>query len=141
MGRTNFNASRAGFIADHHSIVRNNGRQIDWANVSASYVDATTGKKVLPAGTVVGDLLSGTGKVSPRVVTSNPAIGILETAAVEDEKSAAVSGYGIIIGGAVYETLLPDSSGSPRVLDPTIKSELNAAGTGFAFLAYSDARS
>lgn len=211
MGRTNHTVSRAGFIADHHSIVRDPGRQIDWARVSttstADAVTATvssagaaanatsvpvaalsgaipsgtllsfdtkkfakltaaaakgatsltvealptaladgdaatyagTGRKYLPAGTVVGDLL-GSGKVSPRVVTTNPAMGVLETDAIEGDPTAAKSGYGVIRGGALYEALLPDASGSPRVLAGAIKTELNASGTGFVFLTYSDQR-
>lgn len=212
MPRTNHNVSAARFIAGEASIVRNDGRQIDWANVGQQYratpgqvvevgaggaiagatsvpvvalaialasgvtldfggakfarttaaaaagatsiavaalptalvagdkaTVAGVGAKKLKAGTVVGELL-GTGKISPRVVTTNPATGILETDAVEDDTSAAISGYGVIIGGAVYEALLPEASGSPRVLASAVKTELNAAGTGFAFLAYSDAR-
>lgn len=139
MPRTSYTVSSPGFIADHNSIVRTGGRQIDWANVGAGYIDATTGKKVLKAGTAVGDTL-GAGKVSPRVAATNAAIGLLETDAVEGDTNAPLSGYGLIIGGAVFETLLPDSTGNPRTLDANIKTELNAAGTGFAFLAYSDAR-
>lgn len=139
MPRTTQTTGAASFIADHNSIVRNDGRQIDWANVGAGYIDATTGKKVLKGGTVIGELL-GTGKVSPRVVTTNPATGILETDAVEGDPSAALSGYGVIIGGAVYEALLPEAAGSPRVLASAVKTELQAAGTGFAFLTFSDVR-
>jgi len=102
---------------------------------------AGTGTKVLKAGTVVGDAL-GSGKVSPRVVTTNPAIGILETDAIENSLSAASSGYGIVIGGAVYENLLPESTGSPKVLATAVKTELQTDGVtmGFAFLQYVDTR-
>lgn len=141
MAYTTHNVSTAGFIADVSSITRNSGRQIDWANVDVSYADAVTGKKHLPAGTVVGELLSGNGTVSPRVVTTNPATGILETDAYEDDPNAARSGYGVIIGGVIYEALLPDASGTPRVLAAAIKTELDAAETtGFAWMAYSDSR-
>jgi hypothetical protein len=140
MPRTSHVVGSAGFIADHSSIVRDPGRQIDWANVAAGYIDATSGKKVLKAGTVVGELL-GTGKVSPRVVTTNPAVGLLETDAIEGDQSAALSGYGMLIGGAVYEALLPDATGGPpRTLAAAVKTELQAAGTGFAFVKYQDNR-
>jgi len=142
MGRTTYYNTRAGFIADPHSITRSGGVQIDWANVAAGYVDATSGKKVLKAGTAVGSLLSGNGSVSPRVVTTNPAVGLLATDAVQDDPAAPLSGYGLIKGGIIYETLLPDASGSPPTLAAAIKTELQAAGvsTGFVFVAYSDAR-
>lgn len=135
MPRTTSYPSRAAFIADPNSIVRDTGRQIDWAHVATDGTYGATGSRVIPAGTVMGQLLSGASTISPRVVTTNPAVGILETDAVENDPSAAASGYGFILGGAVYQNLL--ASGVP---DGTTKTELNAAGTGFAFLTYSDAR-
>jgi hypothetical protein len=63
---------------------------------------------VLKAGTAVGDAL-GAGKISPRVVTTNPAIGFLATDAVENDPVSARSAYGVIVGGELYENLLPDA--------------------------------
>jgi hypothetical protein len=139
--RTTSYVSTAGFVADAKSIVRlNGGRQIDWANVASGYIDATSGKKVLKAGTVIGTLL-GSGKVSPRVVTTNPAAGFLETDAVEGDPAAPLSGYGIIVGGNLFENLLPDSAGGPpRVLATAIKTELAANTAGFFFETYTDVR-
>lgn len=105
-------------------------------------VVAGSGPKTLKAGTVVGELL-GTGKVSPRVVTTNPAIGLLETDAVEDDLQDAASGYGVIVGGVIFENLLPDATGGPpKVLASAVKTELQTAGvgTGFAFQEYQDVR-
>lgn len=141
MPRTTRYPSRASFIADAHSIDRMpTGRQIDWANVAAGFLNAS-GKKVLPAGTAVGELL-GAGKVSPRVVTTNPAIGFLETDAVEGDEAAPLSGYGVLIGGAVYEALMPDATGTPRTIPAAIKNEIAASGqsTGFSYHAWEDAR-
>ena len=139
MPRTNYAVSRPHFIADHKSMEGNSGRQIDWANVPAGYVDAATGKKVLPAGTVVGELL-GAGKISPRVLTTNPATGILQTTAVQDAPEHALSGYGVYVGGVVYEALLPDAAGSPRVLADAIKTELDTARCTFKYERYEDNR-
>lgn len=128
----------AGFIVDLHSLDRSNGgRQINWAAVTATNAD---GKKFLPAGTVVGDL-AGSGKVGPRVATTNPAIGLLETDATEGDLTAAITGYGVIVGGVLHENLLPDATGTPKTLPAAIKTELSAAGSGFAFLQYQDTRS
>ncbi len=210
--RNTYITGRPGFIADHNSIVQNDGRQIDWAGIDETYrqggflvtspggaiatatsitvtavtgpipkgtllnwtgadkvavvsadvaagatsipveaLDAAvtagdtavvpgTGPKMLKAGTAVGDAASTTGKLRPRVASSNVAIGLLATNAIENDRSAAQTGYGVIIGGAVYEALLPDAAGSPRVLASGIKTELNAAGTGFAFVLYADDR-
>lgn len=107
---------------------------------TATYV-GPNGKRVLPAGTVVGDTL-GSGLISPRVASTNTAIGILETTAVEGETIAALSGYGVIVGGVVFENLLPDATGGPpATLAGGIKTELAAAGTGFSFQSYGDNRS
>lgn len=136
MPRTTTSLSRLPFVADPHSVIRNSGRQIDWANVSATNAD---GKKIVYAGTVVGELL-GTGKVSPRVATTNPATGIMETTAVQGETFAALSGYGVIIGGHFYENMLPDATGSPKTLAAAVKTELNANGFVFSFEQYGDNR-
>lgn len=128
--------ANAGFVVDPSSVTRNSGRQINWTNVSTTNAD---GKKYVPAGTVVGELL-GTGKISPRVVTTNPAIGILESEAVENDPVAAITGYGVLTGGVFYENLLPDATGSPRTLAAAIKTELNANGTGVAFEQFGDSR-
>lgn len=129
---------RPAYFVDPHSITRSNGgRQIDWANVSTTDTD---GYKILRAGTVVGELLGG-GKISPRVVTTNPATLILETDAKENDTEAAASGYGCIDGGNLYENLLPDASGGPpRVLASALKTELAAAGCRFKFYTYADSR-
>jgi hypothetical protein len=90
----------------------------------------------------MGEAASGNGKLRPRVVTTNPAIGLLATDAIENDRSAAQSGYGLIIGGVIYEPLLPEATGSPRTLAAGIKTELQAAGvsTGFVFHVYADDR-
>lgn len=137
--RTTTRVGRPGFVVDGPSLELNSGRQIDWANVAAGFIDAATGKKVLPAGTVIGELL-GAGKISPRVLTTNPATGLLATTAIEGDRSAALSGYGVIVGGVIYEALLPDSSGSPKVLAAAIKTELGTAGCTFKWELYTDNR-
>lgn len=137
MGRTTTTITRAAFVADPESVRRSTGRQIDWANVSTTNAD---GKKYIPAGTVVGELL-GSGKISPRVVTTNPAIGILETNAVQGELEASLSGYGVIIGAHVYENLLPDATGGPpKTIASAIKTELRAYGGAWTFETYADSR-
>ncbi len=139
MPRVTTMISRPGFIVDHASIDRSFGFQVDWAGVTQTDAE---GRKYLLAGTAVGTAL-GAGKLRQRVVTTNPAIGLLETNAYEDDKNASLSGYGVIIGGAVYENLLPDATGGPpATLAAGIKTELNTAGvgTGFAFATYADNR-
>lgn len=139
---TTFTLGTPRYVVDEHSITRSNGgRQIDWANVNSSYAAGQAdGKKLIPAGTAVGELLGG-GLISPRVVTTNPATLILETDAKEGDMSAAASGYGCIDGGNLYENLLPQSTGGPpRALPSAIKTELAAAGCRFKFYTYQDTR-
>jgi hypothetical protein len=135
-GWTSTHPSRAAFLAGPLHDRHNSGIQIDWDNVAAGYVDAVTGKKVLPAGTAVG-LLLGTGKASPRVDTTNPAVGLLETSAREDDTVAPGGGmYGMVVGGPVWENFLPDAVAG--VLPSDIKDELQAAGTGFYYQTFTD---
>lgn len=95
------------------------------------------GKQVL-AGTVM-DLLSS-GKVVPSALATGgvTAYGILETNADEFSRSDAASGYGVIIGGAFYDNLLPEASGDPAVISSTWKTELLARGGAWQFEQYAD---
>jgi hypothetical protein len=54
--------------------------------------------------------------------------------------SPARSAYGVIVGGELYENLLPDAVAG--VLPAAIKTELNTAGVskGFLFQTYGDDR-
>ena len=149
MAQTNsYVMSTPGFVVDPHSIMRDLGRQIDWANVPASFVNASSGKKVIPAGTTVGVKTGSTAGVVPRSgldptvlgQEGETAVGILETQAEEDSKSAAVSGYGVIVGGHLFENALPDATGTPAVLPAAYKTELNDSGYAWRFRQYSDSR-
>jgi hypothetical protein len=138
MGRTTTYVSLPGFIADPVSIDRNGGIVIDWASVSATR-DNSAGNKVIHAGTIMAEKSSG--KWIPRADVSGAEVsgGILETTAVENETDAALSGYGCIIGGAIYKTLLPETAETDFL---TWLGELNdtGVGTGFAWLTYADNR-
>lgn len=110
----------------------------------AAYTGGAGNSKQVPPMTVLCELSSGAdaGMCVPRAVApaGETAIGFLETHADEDSPTDAMSGYGVIIGGAIYENLLPDASGTPRRLPTGYKNELQAAGTGFAFYDYEDSR-
>lgn len=130
--RTTQCVSTPSFIADPASAARSTGRQVDWANVDSSFA-GSDGKKVIPAGHRVYETTEG--KIIPKqTAAQEPLLGLIETNAIEGDKSAALSGYGVIIGGVVYTELLPET------LDSTAQAELAAVGTGFAFETYSDSR-
>lgn len=138
-GWTTTHPSRVRPVADEKSITRHGtGVQIKWADVDAAYLDSVSGKKVIPAFTAIGTLL-GAGKASPRVANTNPAVGYLETVAIQDDPAAPGGGmYGMVVTGNLYENLLPDATGSPLSLDQDIKDELVAAGGRFYYQTYTD---
>ncbi len=138
MGWNSSTESNLAFVVDPKSINLNSGRQVDWANVADTFKNAS-GDKVLPAGTIIGEA-RGEGRVSPRAAATNPATGVMATPAVENSKSDSLSGYGVIIGGALYENMLPDAAGTPAVLPADVKTELQATGTGYSFEQYGDSR-
>lgn len=135
--REDFTVSTPGFIADPGSVALNTGRQVAFDELPAAYDDAD-GNKLLPAGTIVSELPDG--RIVPRtdgIEYAGDAIGILRTAAHEKSEVAALSGYGVVIGGVVYENLLPDHGDGSF---DTFKTELHAAGPGFRFETYEDSR-
>jgi len=137
MGRTNYNLSTPGFVCDNNSMRKNSGRQIDWANVAAGYVDATSGLKTIPAGTVMAASDAGDGSVLPAAngshITGNP-IGLLVSTAIEDDEAAALSGYGIYVGGVIFLDLLPETSGGTNAYSANLQQN----GLTFQFETYAD---
>lgn len=96
-----------------------------------------SGDKVIASGTIVAELSSG--KVIPRsaVTGAETAIGVLVGTAYENAKEHALTGYGVINGGVLYENLLPDRDHAD--FDTWI-TEINSAGTGVSLQEYSDSR-
>ena len=135
--RTSHLTGRPYFIEDDSSVERTGGVQIDWAGVNASFIDATTGKKILRAGQPIGTL-AGAGLARERIVTTNPAVGLLETDAVEGDESAGLSGYSMIVGAVIYENHVPTATGTPKVIPSAIKTELAAADCTFKYRQYAD---
>lgn len=102
-------------------------------NSTATYTTGGSGDKVIQAGTVMCELSGG--KIVPRVVRpgSEAAIGLLMNTATENDRNAALSGHGVIVGGVIYETLLPETITS-------YKTELETNGTSWVWATYSDSR-
>lgn len=118
-----------GFVADSASITQRNGRQVDWPALPTAW------EGNIPPGTIVS--LTIEGKIVPRSTTTETAVGILVSSANQDSRVDALSGYGIIVGGVIYENLLRENT---DINFDTWKTELQAAGTGFVFETYSDNR-
>lgn len=139
------------FIVDRQSIEQRPGRQIAWDLVSDTYIDATTGKKRLKAGTVVSEFVGGDyiGQVAEYGAVddiSSPgetatAVGILISEANEDDPAEALTGYGLLVGGVLFDNLLPDAAGGPpKTIGSTKKNALATAGCTFKWEVYVDSR-
>ena len=98
------------FVVDRTSLIYTTGIKIDWANVPADFVDTETGKKVIPAGTIVK-------KIGPHAFVPFDADAplddtidayVLISDAYEDDKRDLHGNYGAIVGGYLYANLLHD---------------------------------
>lgn len=99
---------------------------------------AGTGDKSVPAGTIMAELSSG--KLIPRasVTASETSTCILATTAAENDGIGNGNlAYGCIVGGVIYENLLPDYTHASYA---TWKGELDnpSVGTGWTWETYED---
>jgi hypothetical protein len=101
-----------------------------------------TGAKFIPAGTVMARLSSGKGVPRSIITGAEAACCILASNASDDDTNAGYTGYGELIGGVLYENLLPEADSGTGLISSTYKTELAVAGvgTGFAYRVYSDSR-
>lgn len=126
----------------------NHGLKVgDVINVAGSSLSYANGRKVVTgvptANTFTYDADGADDTSSGTVTITFVAHGFIATPARENSKTDSYSGYGMIIGGVLYENLLPDAVGGPPALLPDqIKEDLSATGvsTGFVFEIYSDSR-
>lgn len=130
----------AAFVADRGSTQTfGTGVQIDWTKFTdAKY--GVAGKRSIPAGTIlepVSDAGAPAYLCGPATGTAGKLAVILKTPAQEDSQADARTGYGAYSGGVVYETLLPDATGAPRVLSAALKTQLTSR---FTFMTYEDKR-
>ncbi|MEZ4542100.1 MAG: hypothetical protein R3C43_19155 [Chloroflexota bacterium] len=140
MATTNsYQVSRAQWLVDWANSPRDLGHQIDWASVDPARVDASGGKYV-PDGTIMAKLASG--KIIPRrdvvleegnALGTETAAGILIGQANEGDKSDALTGYGLLLGGVVYNNLLHDFGHADLA---TWKTELETNALTFVYLTH-----
>lgn len=92
--------------------------------------------KVIPAGSIMAQLANG--KIVPRsaIAGAETATHILESTAAESDETGQ-TGYGVIVGGAIFENLLPDVTDANF---DTWLGELETAGvsTGWHWATYGD---
>jgi hypothetical protein len=103
-----------------------------------------SGNKVIPSGQIMSiRTTTPIGKMIPRRDTASgtgPADGLLATSATENATQDALSGYGLVVGGVVYESLLPEATGGPpKVLSSGQKTALALTGK-YVYRSYTDTR-
>ena len=104
---------------------------------TGSAVDLDTGNGTAILRRVAGGTYTATGTV----LAARSAVGLLETDATEGAGAEALSGYSLLVGGVVYDSLLPDATSSPKALPAAYKTELASAGCTFKYVTYADSRS
>lgn len=92
---------------------------------------AGTGAKTIKAFTAMTD--TGSGKIAPTASQGGSPEMVLQTPAVEGDRSAAKTGYGCYARGVFYENLMADYSNASW---STFKTALEALG--FQFETYED---
>lgn len=116
----------------------------DVVYISGSNLAYANGTKtilsVADANTFTYEATGSNATATGTILANRSARGITVSNATENSKSDSASGYGTIVGGNLYENLLPEATGTPKVLSDQVKTELNANGTGFAFEQYQDTR-
>jgi hypothetical protein len=116
------------------------GLTADVFSVSTTATGAAVNLATNDGTAIVRQTTGGTYAASGTIVASRSAVGILETDAVSQGHGDSLSGYSLLVGGVVYDTLLPDATGTPKVLPAAYTSELAAAGCTFKYATYADSR-
>lgn len=143
MQRTSQNISRPSFVVDYYSLNHDNGHQIDWAMVPDDGTYGESGEREIPAGTIMSEQADGT--IYPRAdadTTANPghtAAGVLVSNATEGSKTDALSGYGLIKGGILFDNLVPDF-GDANFGTYQTELEDDPSTTGYGWRTFADNR-
>jgi hypothetical protein len=117
------------------------GEYVTISGANESYVNGTFEIASVPdADTFTYATTGADATATGTIAMSRRAVGILETDATQNAPAASLSGYGLLVGGVLYETLLPDATGSPLALPAAYKTELTAAGCTFKYVVYADSR-
>ena len=101
---------------------------------SVTRVDADTFTYSIPDGDSTAGNATGT------VTSYIKAVGFLVATSTQDADQDAKSGVGVVIGGVVYENLLPDAQDNGGSLPQGIKDDLAATSKGFVYETYEDTR-
>jgi hypothetical protein len=108
------------------------GDVVDVAGGSLAYANGRVTITTVPTANTFTYAATGADATATGTITATlPVVGLIQSDAHEGSKSDSLSGYGVWVGGVVYENLLPDSS--LGLLPSVMKAGLQAAGVGFVF--------
>jgi hypothetical protein len=131
------NVATATKVAHGYSV----GEQVYIAGANLAYVNGLkTIATVADADTFTFVATGANATATGTIVASRVATEMIETDACDQNRAEALTGYGSLVGGGFYENLLPDATGTPKVLPAQYKSELVTAGCTFKFRQYVDSR-
>lgn len=117
------------------------GEQIYVSGSSLSYANGlVTVATVADANTFTYAATGANASATGTIVASRVATEILETDATDLNLAESYSGYGSIVAGVLYASLLPDATGTPKVLPAQYVTELKNAGCTFKFVQFADTR-
>lgn len=117
------------------------GEQLYISGASLSYANGLiTIVSVPDADTFTYAAVGSNATATGTIVASRVATEILETDATDLNYSESYSGYSTLLAGVLYESLLPNATGTPKVLPSQYKTELKNAGCTFKFVQYADTR-
>lgn len=125
-------------LADHGYSV---GETVIISGADQSYVNGTFTVASVPTDDTFTYATTGADVTATGTIAMNrPAVGLIETDAVQNAAADSKTGYSVLVGGVVYETLLPDATGTPKELPAAYKTELASAGCTFKYAPYTDSR-
>lgn len=117
------------------------GDKLTIAGGSLAYANGTITVVSVPDANTFTYAATGSNATATGTITASyTAQAIIETDANQGALVEAKTGYGQLCGGVLYESLMPDASGTPKVIPAAYKSELVAAGCTFKYTRYSDSR-
>jgi len=110
------------------------GANLAYANGLVTIATVADADTFTYAATGANATATGTIKAS-RVATE-----ILENDATDKNYAEGYSGYSSLVGGVLYASLLPDATGTPKVLPAQYLTELKNAGCTFKFVQYANSQ-
>jgi hypothetical protein len=129
------NVATATKVAHGYSV----GEQVYISGGSLAYANGLVTVATVPtADTFTYAAVGANATATGTIIASRAATEILETDATDLNLAESYSGYGSLIGGVLYVNLLPDATGTPKVLPAQYVTELKNANCTFKFVQYAN---